>query len=80
MLGIFRDVYTNNVIMKQIMSAAVASGIASTFGAPIGGVLFSIEVTASFYMVSNMWKGLFCALWCSILYNFLSMFEITYLV
>ena len=30
---------------------------ATAFHAPIGGVLFSIEVTATFYLVSNYWKA-----------------------
>ena len=31
--------------------------VATAFHAPIGGVLFSIEVTATFYLVSNYWKA-----------------------
>eukprot|EP01079_Euglenida_sp_SAG-EU17-18_P008376 gene8376-1495_t len=41
--------------------AACAAGVAATFGAPIGGVLFSIEVTSRFYLVSNLWKGVLTA-------------------
>ena len=33
------------------MDAAVASGTSSVMGAPFGALLFSIEVTASFYLV-----------------------------
>ena len=44
-----------------MLAAAVAAGVTATFGAPIGGVLFSIEVTATYYMVSNLWKAFFCA-------------------
>jgi chloride channel 2 len=33
--------------------------VASTFGAPIGAVLFSIEVTCTYYPVSNLWRGMF---------------------
>ena len=42
----------------------MAAGIAATFGAPIGGVLFSIEVTSTFYVVSNLWKAFFCSVTC----------------
>eukprot|EP00298_Acanthocystis_sp_HF-20_P013476 c20371_g1_i2.p1 GENE.c20371_g1_i2~~c20371_g1_i2.p1 ORF type:complete len:849 (+),score=350.74 c20371_g1_i2:33-2549(+) len=48
-------------LRKQILAAACAAGVASTFGAPVGGVLFSIEVTSTFYSVSHLWKGFFCA-------------------
>lgn len=44
-----------------MLTAAVAAGVTATFGAPIGGVLFSIEVTSTYYFVSNFWKTFFCA-------------------
>jgi chloride channel 2 len=47
-----------------MLAAAVAAGVTSTFGAPIGGVLFSIEVTSTYYVVGNLWKAFFCAIWC----------------
>lgn len=39
----------------------MAVGVASTFGAPIGGVLFAIEVSTSSFTVSNLWKSFFCS-------------------
>jgi H+/Cl- antiporter ClcA len=42
-----------------MLAAAVAAGVTATFGAPIGGVLFSIEVTSTYYFVSNLWKAFF---------------------
>jgi len=42
-----------------MLAASVAAGVTAAFGAPIGGVLFSIEVTSAFYMVSNLWRGFF---------------------
>lgn len=36
-------------------------GVAATFRAPIGGLLFSVEVTAISYLVVNYWKGFFTA-------------------
>lgn len=62
-LKCFSKIEKNPAIKKQMLAAAVAAGVASTFGAPMGGVLFSIEVTATYYMVSNLWKAFFCATW-----------------
>ena len=36
-------------------------GVTSTFGAPIGGVLFAIEVSTSSFTVSNLWKAFFAS-------------------
>ena len=47
---------------KQMLSAACAGGLASVFGAPIGGVLFSIEVTQTYYPVTNYWTAFCCAM------------------
>ena len=43
------------------MTAAVAVGVTCTFGAPIGGVLFAIEVSTSSFTVSNLWKSFFAS-------------------
>jgi H+/Cl- antiporter ClcA len=56
-------------------AAAVAAGITATFGAPIGGVLFSIEVSSTYYMVSNFWKAFFCTTCGVILFKFLTVFR-----
>jgi chloride channel 2 len=57
-----------------MMAAAVAAGITATFGAPIGGVLFSIEVSSTYYMVSNFWKAFFCTTCGVVFYRFLAVF------
>jgi len=41
------------------MTAAVAVGVTCTFGAPIGGVLFAVEVSSSTFTVNNLWKSFF---------------------
>jgi chloride channel 2 len=46
---------------RQIIAAGFAAGTAANFGAPIGGVLFSIEVTATHYPVSAYIKGFACS-------------------
>ena len=44
-----------------MLAAASAIGVASHFGAMIGGILFSIEVTAIYCDVRNFWKGIYGA-------------------
>ena len=53
-----------------MLAASVAAGVTATFGAPIGGVLFSIEVTSTYYMVSNLWKAFFCSVWGILAFKF----------
>lgn len=60
-LKIFSDIRNNHSLRKQMLAASVAVGVTSSFGAPIGGTLFSIEVTATYYFVSNLWRTFFCA-------------------
>jgi len=43
------------------MTAAVAVGVTATFGAPIGGVLFAIEVSSTSFNVHNLWKSFVAA-------------------
>ncbi|KAH7488834.1 hypothetical protein KRP22_008528 [Phytophthora ramorum] len=41
----------------QLLAAACAVGVSSLFSSPIGGVLFSMEVTATYYLMSNYVKA-----------------------
>lgn len=45
----------------------------STFGAPFGALLFSIEVSSTYYMVSNLFKGFFCACFALIIFKITDM-------
>lgn len=54
----FARVNANRSLRNEILDAACAAGVSSVFSAPVGGVLFSIETTATFYLVSNLWKSL----------------------
>jgi H+/Cl- antiporter ClcA len=65
----------NPMLRRDILAAAAAAGVAATFGAPIGGVLFSIEVTSSYFMVSAYWKGFFCATCGAVLFQQLGVFS-----
>jgi chloride channel 2 len=58
-LPAFRQILESPALTHNVLSAACAVGVASTFGAPVGGVLFSIEVTTIFYHTRNYWQVCF---------------------
>jgi len=64
MITSFKGIYENESRNTEMLAAACAVGVASCFGAPIGGVLFSIEVTTVYFAVRNYWRGFFSAV-CS---------------
>lgn len=58
-LPFFKYIRRNNAAYMQVLSAATAVGVTSAFGTPVGGVFFSMEVTATFYHVENLWRAFF---------------------
>ena len=60
-LPFFHRVRTNYVLKYQMIAASCAAGVSVAFGAPIGGVIFAVEVTTTFYLIKNFQKGFFCA-------------------
>jgi chloride channel 3/4/5 len=72
---------------REILSAAAASGVAVAFGAPIGGVLFSLEEASYFFPAKTLFRTFFCCIVAALSLKFLNpygtgkivMFEVRYL-
>ena len=57
----FRRLNEDESLRRQVLAAACATGVSATFGAPVGGVLFSVEVTSTYYSVAHLWKSIFAS-------------------
>ena len=53
----------NDVIKRQLMSSGVSAGVSAAFGAPIGGALFSYEISKpnTFWTFSMIWRVFICS-------------------
>nr|CDJ88868.1 Chloride channel and Cystathionine beta-synthase domain containing protein [Haemonchus contortus] len=64
-------VFKNESRANEFLAAGCAVGVACTFSAPVGGVLFSIEVTSAYFAVRNYWRGFFAATCSATLFSVL---------
>uniref|UniRef100_A0A4W4F017 Chloride channel protein n=1 Tax=Electrophorus electricus TaxID=8005 RepID=A0A4W4F017_ELEEL len=56
----------------DILTVGCAVGVGCCFGTPLGGVLFSIEVTSTYFAVRNYWRGYFAATFSAFIFRVLS--------
>ncbi|KAG0230004.1 hypothetical protein BGW41_002824 [Actinomortierella wolfii] len=83
---IFDKYNRNDGKRREILSAAAASGVAVAFGAPIGGVLFSLEEVSYYFPSKTMWRSYFCALISAVVLKLINpyrvgktvLFQVTY--
>ena len=57
----YDELKSNRTLCHQFQSAGIAVGVAITFGAPIGGMLFAIEVSETQFTVNKLWKSFFAS-------------------
>ncbi|KAF0295163.1 Chloride channel protein 2 [Amphibalanus amphitrite] len=72
---IFKDISVEELERhtgNELVAAACTIGVAVTYGAPVGGVLFSIEATRTYFAVRNYWRGFFAAVCGTVFYKGLS--------
>ncbi|EQC41403.1 hypothetical protein, variant [Saprolegnia diclina VS20] len=68
-LAIFRRGPEDNI---TFIRAGVACGVTAVFGSPLGGVLFSIEVTSQFYAIKNLWQSVISSSFCVLTFQIVS--------
>ncbi|KAI4250457.1 MAG: hypothetical protein L6R40_000055 [Gallowayella cf. fulva] len=57
---------------REVLSAAAASGVGVAFGAPIGGVLFSLEEVSYYFPPKTLFRTFFCCIVASLSLKFLN--------
>ncbi|KAJ1984160.1 hypothetical protein H4R34_000814 [Dimargaris verticillata] len=65
----------NDAKRREILSASAAAGVAMAFGAPIGGVLFSLEQVSYYFPHKTMFRSYLCALVAAMTLKFINPFE-----
>uniref|UniRef100_G3N4P7 Chloride channel 2c n=1 Tax=Gasterosteus aculeatus aculeatus TaxID=481459 RepID=G3N4P7_GASAC len=74
-MSLFGGIEENESRSIEMLAAASAVGVSCCFASPIGGVLFSIEVTATFFAVRNYWRGFFAATISAFIYRMLAVWN-----
>lgn len=84
---IFSKYDHNDGKRREVLSAAAASGVAVAFGAPIGGVLFSLEEASYYFPAKTLFRTFFCCITAALTLKFLNpygtkkivLFEVRYI-
>jgi chloride channel 3/4/5 len=84
---LFAKYYRNDMKRREALSAAAASGVAVAFGAPIAGVLFSLEEISYYFPPKTLFRTFFCCIVAALSLKFLNpygtnkivLFEVRYL-
>jgi chloride channel 3/4/5 len=73
---------------REVLSASAAAGVAVAFGAPIGGVLFSLEEVSYYFPPKTLFRTFFCCIVAALSLRFLDpygtgkivLFEVRYII
>ncbi|EGD78813.1 H(+)/Cl(-) exchange transporter 3 [Salpingoeca rosetta] len=59
---LFAKYRLNEAKRREVLSGASAAGVSVAFGAPVGGVLFSLEEVSYYFPHKTMWRSFFAAM------------------
>ncbi|KAJ9243460.1 chloride channel [Paecilomyces variotii] len=68
----FSKYHQNDGKRREVLSASAASGVAVAFGAPIGGVLFSLEEVSYYFPPKTLFRTFFCCIAAALSLKFLN--------
>lgn len=71
-IPVFRNYLETESIKRNILAFATAVAFAGTCYSPIGGVLFSIEVTADVFLTRNYGRSFFASAFSGLIFRFFS--------
>jgi chloride channel 3/4/5 len=84
---LFSKYNLNDGKRREVLSASAAAGVAVAFGAPIGGVLFSLEEVSYYFPKKTLFRTFFCCMVAALTLKFLNpygnnqivLFEVRYI-
>ncbi|XP_005405418.1 PREDICTED: chloride channel protein 1 [Chinchilla lanigera] len=74
-MAMFCGVYEQPYYYTDMLTVGCAVGVGCCFGTPLGGVLFSIEVTSTYFAVRNYWRGFFAATFSAFVFRVLAVWN-----
>ncbi|KAK2567874.1 H(+)/Cl(-) exchange transporter 3 [Acropora cervicornis] len=77
---VFAKFSKNEAKKREVLSAAAAAGVSVAFGAPIGGVLFSLEEVSYYFPMKTLWRSFFSAMIAAFTLKYMNPFGTGHLV
>ncbi|XP_024428619.2 chloride channel protein 1 isoform X1 [Desmodus rotundus] len=74
-MSVLSGVYEQPYYYTDMLTVGCAVGVGCCFGTPLGGVLFSIEVTSTYFAVHNYWRGFFAATFSAFVFRVLAVWN-----
>lgn len=69
---LFPKYHSNEAKRREVLSASAAAGVSVAFGAPIGGVLFSLEEVSYYFPMKTLWRTFFSALMAALTLGYMN--------
>ena len=72
---LFSKYRSNDGKRREVLSASAAAGVAVAFGAPIGGVLFSLEEVSYYFPPKTLFRTFFCCIAAALSLRFFNPYD-----